>query len=507
MQTRMIRLLCAICMGGLLLFTPFSRAFAVDSPSLPANAVHGLSAEQAQTDVRVLTKALKALHPALTKYRSDEEMQAAFARFEARGNAARTPIAMYMAATELAAAIRCGHTWTNWRNQANPMRTALMDGADKLPMLVTLVQGRWLVLASSDVAVVPGDIVASINGRSDRQLIAEMMPYLRADGSSDGKRLRQLGHDRPDASQMDILLPLLYPPVGGTYALELQKSDGTTTTARVAATTLAARQKSLAVQGFPELQETWRLNIKDGVALLALPTFSFWNSKFDWAAFLEKSFAQIQAQQVKTLVIDIRDNEGGDGAIGNLLLSYLIDKPLGYRASQSVSAYERVPYPLVRYLDTWDYSFFDRTGDVDLIAEGTAKGKYQLRSRPVNEQFIKPGPVRFSGKTYMLVGPENSSATFVLADLAQRSKVVTLVGQPTGGNQRGLNGGQLTWVTLPHSGVAVDIPLLAAHYSETTPDVSVMPDVFVQPSLQARAAGQDQEFQAVSELIARGASK
>ncbi len=136
-----------------------------------------------------------------------------------------------------------------------------------------------------------------------------------------------------------------------------------------------------------------------------------------------------------------------------------------------------------------------------LITEGTAAGKFQLKSRPYAQRFIQPAGQPYAGKTYALVGPENSSATFVLADLLQRSGVATLVGQATGGNQRGLNGGQLTWVTLPHSGVAVDIPLLAARYGVTTPDTSVTPDVVVQRSFAAQAAGVDQEMEAMRRLI------
>ena len=57
----------------------------------------------------------------------------------------------------------------------------------------------------------------------------------------------------------------------------------------------------------------------------------------------------------------------------------------------------------------------------------------------------------------------------------------TLVGQPTGGNLRGLNGGQLAWITLPASGVAVDIPLLAAIHPGDPPDAGrgLFTDVFV----------------------------
>ncbi len=112
----------------------------------------------------------------------------------------------------------------------------------------------------------------------------------------------------------------------------------------------------------------------------------------------------------------------------------------------------------MRYLDTWDYGFFDRTGKVDKITDGTAKGKYQVTARAGLVQTIEPVVKPFQGKVFLLVSAENSSATFQLAKLRQESGAAILVGQQTGGNQRGLNGGELTWVTLPNSGVAVDIP-------------------------------------------------
>ena len=410
---------------------------AVSALSCPAAE---LTARQAEEDTALLLHALQTLHPALTKYRTEADMEAAFARFGARGEAARTPAELYLAATELAAAIRCGHTWTNVRNQSGTTRALLLDGADKLPVTVTWVEGRWLVLASTVDAVRPGDAITAINGIPAAQLVQALMPYLRADGSSDGKRLRQLGHDRPDYSQMDILLPLLSPPQNGNYELGLERGAHSLS-ASVPATSLAAREKTLAAQGTKAVDEQWRFTVQGDTATLTLPTFSFWNSKFDWAAFLDQAFARLNTEHVPYLVIDIRDNEGGDGAIGNKLLSHLIREPLGYLPSQSITRYERIPTDLLRYLDTWDKSFFDRTGDVAPITEGTAAGKFQLKSRPPLQRFIQPLGTAYAGVTYLLVGPENSSATFALADLAQRSGAATLVGQPTGGNQRGLNGG------------------------------------------------------------------
>lgn len=462
-----------------------------------------LTPDQAKADVDILVRALRTLHPALTKYRSSAEMEGAFARFESRGTAARSSSDMYLAATELAAAIRCGHTWTNWRNQGQPLRSLLLDGADKLPFTVTVVEGRWLVLASADASVASGDEIAAINGQSAKELVAMLMPYLRADGSSDGKRLRQLSHDRPDTSQLDILLPLLVPPGDGRYGIDLVRRDGSSSHTWVTAVSMKQRESTMRLAGVLPVNEDWRFSIEDGVGIMVLPTFSFWRSKFDWADFLEQSFAQLHAAKVPNLVIDIRANEGGDGAVGNRLLSYLIHQPLGYMPTQAVSQYEHIDAALKQYLDTWDTRFLDRTNDVEPIAEGTAKGKYQLKSRPAVEKFIQPVAVPYSGKTFLLVGPENSSASYVLAELAQRHHVALLVGEPTGGNRRGLNGGELAWVTLPNSKVAVDIPLLAGRYTASTLDTSVTPDVVVVQRFSARAAGVDQTMNTVRARIKR----
>lgn len=471
-----------------------------------SNAEIMLTSEQAKRDTQVLARVMTSLHPALTKYRTQAEIDAAIRHFEQRGQAARSLGEMYLAATELAAAVRCGHTWTNILNQQKAVQTLLLESENKLPIKVRLVDTRWLVLASADAQVRAGDEILAMNGYEATAIVEKIRPYLRADGSSDGKRLVQLNHDRFDYSQMDIVWPLLAPPQNGRYVLALRRVNGELDTVTVAATTLAKRQAALVAQGIVEKSAAWSFHIEQNVGFLRLPNFAFWNSNFDWASFLEKSFAELNAKRVPHLIIDIRDNEGGSGEIGAKLLSYLLKRPFQTVSDQSVSAYERVPYALVKYLDTWDFSFFDRTGQVERITQGPATGKYSFKPNAAQQLTIEPvspSARRYQGQAYLLVGPENSSATFILADLAQKSRAAILVGQPTGGNQRGLNGGQLLWVNLPNSGVGVDIPLLASTYELTTPDQSVTPDVLVKRDFEQSRAGLDQEVHAVLELIRR----
>jgi C-terminal processing protease CtpA/Prc len=480
------------------LLFPLGMAAAVTTASAAS-----LTPDQARRDAGILVQTLRALHPALDKYNTPAEVDAHFKRFDTRALAAKDSADMYLAATELAAAVRCGHTWTNVLNQQGETKKRLIEAADKLPLTMALVEGRWLVLASAVPLVRAGDEIVSINAMPGARIVAEMLPYLRADGASDGKRLRQLSHDRPDYSMMDIVWPLLSPPSDGSYRLGLRRGSGAVQDIEVKAMTLAARSASLAAQGVTPVSEAWSLRIDGDRAVLRLPTFSVYRSGLDWKKFLADSFAELKAKQVAHLIIDIRANEGGDGAIGLALLGYLVKEPMNPVSDQSVTSYERVPYKLARYLDTWDFSFFDRTGLVDRIAQGPQAGRYKFRPNAMKVNAIAPQADRFTGRTWLLVGPENSSAAFLLAKLAKQAGAATLVGQATGGNERGLNGGQLAWVTLPHSGVAVDVPLLATSYQADTPDASVTPDLVVPPRFVDRAAGRDREMEAVGEAIQR----
>lgn len=465
--------------------------------SLGATAAETLTAEQAGRDAAILAGSLRALHPALDKYLSQTEVDASFARFQARAGAARSAAAMYLAATELAASIRCGHTWTNVLNQQGEIKQRLLNAPDKLPLTMTLVEGRWLVLGSAAAGIASGDELLTIDGHGSADVLAAMLPYLRADGSSDGKRLRQLSHDRPDYSMMDIVWPLLSPPVDGVYRLDVRTGDGAVRTVNATAITLAARSASLQVLGVVPPATTWQLRIDGDLAVMTLPTFAFYSDKFDWRQFFIHSFAELERKHIARLIIDIRNNEGGDDAIGLELLTWLLNSPMTHVSDQSVTAYERVPYKFARYLDTWDFGFFDRTGQVDRVSEGPQAGRWRFRPNARQVHDITPRMDRYAGQTWLLVGAENSSATFSLARLVKQSGAAILVGQPTGGNLRGLNGGQLAWVTLPNSGVSVDIPLLASSYSADTPDASIVPDVLVRRSFALQAAGRDQELDAV----------
>lgn len=460
------------------LLQTLALALALALQTVPAHAAPELSAEQAQRDLRILKRTLVDLHPGLYRYATPARIDADFAAAQAEVAAGASRAQLYLLATRLAAAVRCGHTWTNPSNQTPAVQEMLARQA--LPLVLRWVEGRILVVASATPNLPAGSEILAIEGRTPAEIAALLLPYLRADGSSDGKRLAQLDDD-DNGGAMQRMFPLLVPPPPEGWRLNLAGGREV----RVPAVTAAAREQALQAVGWRAPDRTWRLRMEGDAAVLTLPTFAFWGGGFDAPAFLDRTFAELRERGVRRLVIDLRANEGGDDAIGRALLAQLIKTPHTQPGGRRESAYERVPYVLARYLDTWDFGFFDRTGQV----QRTEGRNWRLPdSAP---RVVEPVAQPFTGRVVALVGPQNSSAGFLIARDLKASGAAVLVGEPTGGNLRGLNGGQLAWVTLPASGVAVDVPLLAHFSPGAPPDAGVQPDVLVRQSWRDLTAGVD----------------
>ena len=443
-----------------------------------AQAQPELSAADAQRDLRILQRALTELHPGLYRYVTPAQMEAEFSAAQAAVAHGASRAEFYLLASRIAAAARCGHTWVGPYNQ--PSKIQELVSRKTLPLVLRWIEGRVLVLASAVPTVPAGSEITAIDGRTPAQISAALMPYLRADGSSDGKRLAQLDDDE-NGGAMQRLFPLRFPPGSTGWLLRLAGGREV----RVAPLSATARQAALQAAGWRDPVKDWTLQINGDIAIVTLPTFAFWGGKFDGKAWLAKSFAQLAEQGVRHLVIDLRRNEGGDDGLGLALLSHLIKTPFTQAGNRRESAYERVPYVLARYLDTWDFSFFDRTGQV---SKGPGRNWLMPDS---SARVIEPASPHFDGQVVALIGPQNSSAGYLIARDLQRAGAATLIGQPTGGNLRGLNGGQLAWITLPASGVAVDIPLVANFTAGAPPDVGVKPDVLVESNFEDTQAGGD----------------
>jgi len=462
-----------------------------------------IAAEDLRRDVDVLESTYAALHPGLNRYLDDAQLAAAYVELRKAFSEPTRLDRAFLAYSGFAARIRCGHTYTNFFNQDEAVQTALFEHP-RLPFLFRWIDGEMVVTRDlgSGADLKPGTRIVELDGVRPGRLLAALMPYARADGGNDHKRvasLQRIGGTRYEA--FDIYYPLLYPQTVADTARVRFIAPGAR---RARAATIrklpyTADAPPMAATTVPDIGESplgWSLGFpRASVAVLRMPGWEvFQHEAWDWQAFVDRVFADIATRDVRDLVIDLRGNEGG-GNVGAALLERLIAAPTTMAISTRSVRYRRVPEALRPSLSTWDKSFYD-WGDA---AVGPQNGFYRLTKYDTAAAgiAIAPKPPRFTGRVWVAVGPDNSSATFEFAQAVQMHKLGTLVGEPTGGNQRGINGGAFFFMRLPGSGIELDVPLIAQFPETPMPDAGLLPDVPARESAESIAAGRDVALEAV----------
>lgn len=448
-----------------------------------------------RADLAILKAAYEALHPGLDRYLGSARFAARIAELHRWAARDRTAGAWFVELGRLTAAVRCGHSYPNPVNQSDKVMAAILDGRDRLPFAFRWLDRRMVVVRAlrDDVSLRPGQVIDAVDGTAAPELLRRMLPLARADGSNDGKRIALMQVDGTGRyGAFDVYRPLVAPARGdGAVAV---RSQGRTLL--LPAMTDAERQR--ARPGGNERQG-WTFELREGVGVLTMPDWAMYNSKWDWRGFIDQAVDRLIDEGARGLVVDLRDNEGGNDC-GNRLLARVIERPLTLPAYQHLVRYRRSPDALRPYLDTWDSSFRDwgeaaraseRPGFFRLVRKGESEGA----------ETIEPVGRRFAGKVAVLVSATCSSATFQFALAVKQSGVGTLVGTTTGGNRRGINGGAYFFVRLPGTGMEVDLPLIGYFPSAPQPDSGVEPDVRVVPAIADLTAGRDRAMDVATKLV------
>ncbi|HEX8385922.1 MAG TPA: S41 family peptidase [Rubricoccaceae bacterium] len=475
--------------------------------TLPADSAW-IPGDALQSDVALLRRAYEALHPGLTRYRTPAEMGRLFDALHASVGRGLSVREAYLALAAFLNTVQCGHTFPNPANQSEAVTAAVVTAGRRLPFTFRWIEGRMVVTRdlSADGRLVPGTEVLSVDRVPVGQILARLLPLSRADGGNDAKRVANLdvrGTGRYEA--FDVYFPLVF-PLGHEAALAVRAPLGDDErVVRVRTMTHAQRAAVREVDaGGSDSGVAWTFRtIGDSAAVLRMPSWATYADDWDWRAFVDRTFDALVDRQTPLLVVDLRGNEGGEG-VGDALLSRLVERDLPLVAFERWVRYRQAPADLLPFLDTWDRSFDDWSAHTTDERDGLFR-MTRYDDGPAGT-VVRPAGRRFTGRVVVLVDAANSSATFEFAQAVQQNGLGTLVGQPTGGNQRGINGGAFYFLRLPNSGIEVDLPLVGFFPpggADDRPDAGLQPDVPVQFSADDVARGVDAELEAALRLLAR----
>ncbi len=229
-------------------------------------------------------------------------------------------------------------------------------------------------------------------------------------------------------------------------------------------------------------------------------SFSVHNSVFDWKRFIDNAIQTCNSQNIDNLILDIRENEGGQSMVGKYILERVINEPIKMQALEMSVRYLKIPERIKKHISTWDNFPYDFSNKYT----HQKSGRYFLKSKyGVKAKTFRPKKNRFKGQVYLITDSSNSSATHLMAAYADNIPNITIVGQETGGNQQGTNGSFIFFLRLPNTKIVVDIPVIHQVVATANPprDGGVIPDVIVKKTIEDLINGTDREIETITERI------
>jgi len=465
-----------------------------------------LTSTELLKDFEVLKGVLLNYHPGLYRFQDSSTVEKLFNILEQQLKSDLSLSEAYLLFSKFTANLRCGHTFCSFYNQNGSTKDSLFNKKDKVPFTFFLFDKKMYVEknVSDNEELKQATEVLEINNVPVAIIIDTLIQYVKGDGNNNLKRLNDLnlsGLGKFEA--FDIFYPLLFPPINNSYSLKVKQPDkpsiltiNVNPLSRIERFGLIENKYGKQPSTLDDLWSFKLLNNETGY--LKIGTFVTNKLTIDWKNFLNKAFDELAEKNIQNLIIDIRGNEGGDDEVNFVLGKKLAKKQIEFPAFKELLRYETVSDEFRPYLNTWDKSFYNRSGQLIKLENGF----YTWRKDRGNS-IIKQNSKAFQGNTYLLVDAANSSATFFLTAGLQQNKIATIVGSETGGNLKGTNGGQLFFLWLPNSKIEIDIPLIGYYPLMEQPDKGINPDIEIPLTISDILSDKDKVLEKTLELINR----
>ena len=450
--------------------------------------------QELQEDLSLLKKAMQEAHPGLTWYTSRHALDSAWNKLVAQCQEPQTVTAFYYKLWRTVNLVRDVHSETTLPKAVNQQ---FLAQPVFFPIPVKFIRHRCYVNLKEGTAY-PfrfGNEILAIDGHPAAEIEQKLQELVVTDGYT------TTGKQRIVNRLFYKLYPIAY-GLKGQAVVRYRTAGNKIANARI---TMLKKSGVDSVYTFryPELNDSiaGRYVTAEGIPVLKLNTFSLLNfssSGIDYYRFLDSAFTDLQACKAKSLILDLRQNNGGDEQLLQDLLGYLLDKPWEpYRAAFVKTR----TFDFLEHTDDW------ATGTADRIKIEFQKDSAGVFSRKGDwADFATVKPNRFKGKLIVLIGGLNVSAGSSFPSLLYQNKPETVfVGEETAGGFYGNNSSYYLVLTLPHTKIHYKIPLvqLRLNVSGMPFGRGLQPQYPVQETLNDLKAGNDPALKKALELAGK----
>jgi len=410
-------------------------------------------------DLNELMDSLKNLHAGLYRYKSESEMNAVFKHCCQQINHPMTETDFFAIVSNLVSNIEDGHTECFLPQD---FIKSVIANIKVFPIQPKFIGDKAFVPCDTREFSAGTEIIA-IDGVPVSLIKKQLFGLLSSDGSIETEKYIKIndGHDP---------FSYLYYVVYGGKA-DFKVSYRTASGQR--------EEKTLIADYFPKMEcapsqanvnQYLTLEYKQNdVAIMIIKTFAndyLKRTKEDFEAFLAGSFKELKDKNIHKLIIDLRENGGGDDTNGSLLYRYLTDKPFHYYASLNTTKRIVTDHP--------------------------------------NLSIQQPEPDNFKGRVEFLIGGKSFSGAAEFAAIAKSNLRGVFVGEETGGGYYGNTSGSKKAIVLNNTKIRVNIPLtkyVMAVKKTKYMDRGIIPDYPIVPTIKDYIEHKDVQMDFAMKLL------
>jgi len=456
-----------------------------------------VSPDALHSDFQIIRRALEEGSPGLYRHTNKAKFDQICAQADASLDRPLTALEFYRRVSPVIAAVKNGHTQLRIPSTETE---ALDDSVGLLPLGVRVLDGTINVVRdfSDRHPSLVGLQIRAINGVAAPEIIAGMLRTVSADGDTQTSRERIIS----GVGFINRLVTVfgwrdqftvgLHDPVAGA-------NRDVTMRGRTGRAVRSEWRRQYPQDIDAGGQKRFELRFFDAgaIAVLVIP---HWNDFVDdehtltIQVFFRTTFQQLQQHNTRALIIDIRDNGGGEDSFGTLLASYLLPAPFRYFRDIWMNDLQ---FQWLRYAED---SY--RAGATDSlppeITELTARGldgRYHLIKRP-NWGVQQPSAPGFTGQVYVLINGNSFSTSAEFASVIWSHRRAQFVGEEASGYWRANTSGPDPTLTLPATKLRLTVPLVEFDMSvgdDALGAHGIKPDYEVKYSLQDLIVGADQD--------------
>jgi hypothetical protein len=467
----------------LLPFLIFMLIFKAGFTQMPSQDVQQKYAASAvKEDLEHLYKTLQAAHYNLYVFTPKSTFDKKYETIQKQLTDSLTQFQVYKLFQSFAVIAKIGHCRMNYSTLFSSYDSYVRKGGRIFPLDVFIEKGEIKVMGnySGNQNIEPGDKILHFNKKPGAIVLADVKNYISGEGDYIKNSIIEL-------FSFPCMLWFAYGEIP-SFKLTVKKKNGKLLTLIINAEADSVIQQRKQ-QGTSIIDNKRVFNIIDSVAYLKPgPFYNNSGGKFldkqEYIHFIDSAFREIKRQKAHSLIVDLRNNPGGDNSFSDPMIAYFADKPFKF-----CSKY---------YLKTSDTLKEFWVKDVPLSFEGVLEPEIErmqkaILAKPSGSIFEytimhyppRSDTMKFNGTVYGLINRHSYSNATATAAIIQDYGFGTLLGEET--SDLPTSYASIANFALPNTQLRVEYP--KGYFIRPSGDKSlkgVVPDIRVSNDIQTK---------------------